>query len=43
MLNRFGRPFIVDSSATTEVFGLNPSPWEDVIARTAKSWAPSAS
>ncbi len=39
LMYQFDRPFVVDSSETTEVFGLEPSPWEDVIAQAAKSWA----
>lgn len=39
LLYQFDRPFIVDSSETTEIFDLEPTPWEDVIENSAKSWA----
>ena len=33
---QFTRPFVMDSSAITAAFGLEPSPWDDICRRTAK-------
>jgi len=33
---QFTRPYVVDSSAITAAFGLEPSPWDDICRRTAK-------
>jgi nucleoside-diphosphate-sugar epimerase len=32
---QFTRPYVLDSSAITETFGLAPTPWEQVCRRTA--------
>jgi hypothetical protein len=32
---QFSRPYVMDSTAITEAFGLAPSAWEDVCRRTA--------
>jgi hypothetical protein len=29
------RPYVIDSSAITEAFGLAPTPWREVCRRTA--------
>lgn len=34
---QFERPYVLDSSAITERFGLAPTPWEEVCAATAAS------
>lgn len=34
------RPFVVDATATTSTFGLRATPWEEVVAQTARGWAP---
>lgn len=33
---QFTRPYVMDSSAITAAFGLEPSPWDDLCRRTAK-------
>lgn len=33
------RPFLLDATATTTTFGLRPTPWEEVVAATARGWA----
>ena len=33
--HQFDQEFVTDSSATTEVFGLTPTPWAEVVAATA--------
>jgi len=33
---QFTRPYVMDSSAITAAFGLEPSPWDDICRRTAK-------
>lgn len=30
--HQFARPFVLDSSATTDAFGIEPTPWEQVCA-----------
>jgi hypothetical protein len=31
---QFTAPYVMESSAITSVYGLEPSPWEDVCRRT---------
>lgn len=38
VLYQFDRPFVVDSSETTDAFGLAPTPWPEVVATTAAAW-----
>jgi nucleoside-diphosphate-sugar epimerase len=33
--HQFDQPFVIDSIETTEVFGLEPTPWDDVVRVTA--------
>jgi hypothetical protein len=33
------RPFILDSSAAQETFGLAPTPWRQVLAETVECYA----
>lgn len=35
--HQFERPFVLDSSAATGVFGLEATPWEDALRRTVES------
>lgn len=32
--HQFDGPFVTDSSDTTATFGLEPTPWADVVAAT---------
>jgi hypothetical protein len=32
---QFERPYVLDSSAITREFGLEPTPWDEVCRRTA--------
>jgi nucleoside-diphosphate-sugar epimerase len=32
--HQFDAPFVTDSTATTETFGLQPTPWDEVVAAT---------
>ena len=34
VLHQFERPFVVDASDTTATFGIEPTPWDDVLAAT---------
>ena len=34
-LYQFTSPYVLDSSAITEAFGLEPTPWDEVCRRTA--------
>ncbi|GAA4366320.1 NAD-dependent epimerase/dehydratase family protein [Agromyces bauzanensis] len=36
---QFDRPFVIDAAETTEAFGIRPTPWAEVIDRTAAAWA----
>lgn len=38
VLYQFDRPFVVDSAETTDVFGLAPTPWDEVVDATARAW-----
>ncbi|GGC96806.1 NAD-dependent epimerase [Tersicoccus solisilvae] len=38
VLYQFDRPFLVDASATTATFGLEATPWADVLDATARAW-----
>jgi nucleoside-diphosphate-sugar epimerase len=33
--HQFDQPFVIDASATTATFGLEPTPWADVVRATA--------
>jgi nucleoside-diphosphate-sugar epimerase len=35
---QFDRPFVLDSSAAQQTFGLAPTPWPDVLAATLRSY-----
>lgn len=37
-LYQFDRPFVVDSSAFTQTFGITPTPWDEVLASTVRWW-----
>ncbi len=39
VLWQFERPFVIDATPTTELFGLTPTPWPEVVERTARAWA----
>lgn len=39
VLWQFERPFVIDAAPTTELFGLTPTPWPEVVARTAAAWS----
>jgi nucleoside-diphosphate-sugar epimerase len=43
-LYQFERPFVMDSSAAQQTFGLAPTPWDEVLAATLRSygWAGAA-
>lgn len=34
VLHQFERPFVVDASDTTATFGIEPTPWDEVLAAT---------
>ena len=36
---QFDRPFVIDAAETTEVFGIRPIPWAEVVERTAAAWS----
>jgi nucleoside-diphosphate-sugar epimerase len=38
VLYQFERPFILDSSAATETFGLQPTPMPEALATTLEWW-----
>lgn len=38
VLYQFERPFVVDSSETTRVFGVEPTDWDAVLDATARAW-----
>ena len=38
VLYQFERPFVLDSSAVTETFGLKPTPMGEALAATLESW-----
>lgn len=40
VLWQFDRPFVLDATATTAEFGLRGTPWPEVVAATARAWAP---
>jgi nucleoside-diphosphate-sugar epimerase len=44
-LYQFQQPFVLDSSAAQHTFGLQPTPWDEVLAATLRSygWASAAS
>jgi hypothetical protein len=33
--HQFDQPFVIDATATTATFGLEPTPWDDVLRATA--------
>jgi nucleoside-diphosphate-sugar epimerase len=35
---QFTRPFVMDATAACEAFGLEPTPWEEVLAATLSSY-----
>jgi len=39
---QFDRPFVLDSSAVTATFGLEATPWDDVVAATVAWYRPDA-
>jgi len=38
VLYQFDEPFIADGHETTEAFGLQPTPWPEIVAATATAW-----
>jgi nucleoside-diphosphate-sugar epimerase len=40
--HQWDQPFVLDSAETTEVFGLQPTPWDEVVRATAASPAAGA-
>lgn len=38
VLYQFERPFVVDASETTAVFGLEPTDWDALLDATARAW-----
>jgi nucleoside-diphosphate-sugar epimerase len=38
VLYQFDRPFIVDATETTRMFGIGPTPWEPLVEATAHAW-----
>lgn len=38
ILYQFDAPFIADGSQTTDLLGVAPTPWEQVIEETARAW-----
>lgn len=39
VLYQFDRPFVADGRATTEAFGVTPTPWDSLLDDTARAWA----
>lgn len=39
ILYQFDAPFIADGTETTETFGITPTPWQPLLAETARTWA----
>ncbi|SNR95749.1 Nucleoside-diphosphate-sugar epimerase [Geodermatophilus pulveris] len=35
--HQFDRPYVTDASATTAIFGLRATPWDEVVAATARA------
>ena len=33
--HQWDQPFVIDSTETTDVLGLEPTPWEEVVRATA--------
>ncbi len=40
VLWQFERPFVIDAGPTTATFGVTGTPWDEVVAATARGWAP---
>ena len=38
MLYQFDRPFVADASETSNVLGVRPTPWAQVLDATAPAW-----
>lgn len=38
VLYQFDAPFVADGLETTEVFGLEPTPWSEIVESTARAW-----
>lgn len=36
--HQFTRPFVMDSAASQVALGLDPTPWDDVVAQTLAAW-----
>lgn len=36
---QFDRPFVIDATDTTQVFGIRPTSWAEIVDRTAAGWA----
>lgn len=36
---QFDRPFVVDATETTATFGIEPTPWNELVDATAPAWA----
>jgi len=39
ILYQFDAPFVADGIEATETFGIAPSPWQPMLAATARAWA----
>lgn len=39
LLYQVDRPFVIDATETTDVFGIGTTPWPEVVDRTATAWA----
>lgn len=39
LLYQVDRPFVIDASETTDLFGIDATPWPEVVDRTATAWA----
>jgi nucleoside-diphosphate-sugar epimerase len=38
VMYQFERPFVVDAGVTTSTFGLQPTPWDDVMDDVVRGW-----
>lgn len=38
VLYQFDRPFLVDADETTDLFGVTPTPWAELVEQTARAW-----
>lgn len=42
VVEQYEKPFVIDASACTSTFGIEPTPWDDAVAATASWWSAGA-